>query len=112
MTISHGPKTLTETAQLLQLAWQRAGVSLACELCGHGYWSVIHDGTNDGLGLALRAGTNNPYLGPNYLVYAAECQKCGNVRIHGKTLVEHLANEQREFLLQRQPSLGDLLNRK
>tara|TARA_R100001039_G_C1755445_1_gene55282 strand:- start:169 stop:507 length:339 start_codon:yes stop_codon:yes gene_type:complete len=112
MTISHGSKTLAQVARLLQLAWQRAGISFGCELCGRENWNVIHDGVNDGLGLSLRSGTNNPYLGPNYLVYAAECQNCGNVRVQGKAIVERLANEQIQALPNEYLTLEEQLTRK
>lgn len=91
MTIGHGPKRLEEVSWLLWKSWQFTGVPLECELCGHNSWRVLHDGRNDGASLPLRAGTTPGTVGPHYLAYGVECEKCGNVRLQGKDKVEQNA---------------------
>lgn len=80
-----------EVVKVIVKAWERAGVSVNCELCHHPDWTVIATGDCDGLGVPLRASSTID-MAQFFLVYAVECKKCGNMRLMTKARVEELAS--------------------
>lgn len=72
-------------------AWERAGVSVNCELCHHPDWTLIATGDCDGLSIPLRA-SSSIEMAQFFLVYGVECKKCGNMRLMTKARVEELAS--------------------
>ncbi len=80
-----------EVVKLIVKAWERAGVSVNCELCHHPDWTLIATGDCDGLGVPLRASSSID-MAQFFLVYAVECKKCGNMRLMTKARVEELAS--------------------
>lgn len=74
----------------IRRAWRRAGVSEECELCGHLEWAVVWIDEIDGLAVNLRAGRTVRYESGSYLMYGAECQNCGNVRLFSKSVIDRL----------------------
>ena len=83
--------TPDEVALLLRHAWEKAGVSPKCELCGSSEWKGIATGQYDSVGIWLRLTNATVTMdSPIYAAYGAECVKCGNVRIHGKGQVDGL----------------------
>ena len=107
MSISHGPKSISELQQIIYQAWLHAKVAFECELCGNNSWTVIADDSHDGLAIRMRAGSNGQNIfAPTFLVYAVQCNNCGNVRQQSKDAIERMAAAYREA--ERQKALGPL----
>jgi hypothetical protein len=78
------------TAQWIAKAWEAAGVSVNCELCGGSDWALIGTDDADGLALPLRRDIE-PDLWRCVLSYAVECKDCGNLRLMSKARIDGLA---------------------
>ncbi|MCG8689856.1 MAG: hypothetical protein MI806_01470 [Minwuiales bacterium] len=79
-----------EVVKRIVAAWERAGVAIDCELCGHPDWSLVSTDDCDGIGFPLRR-AEVVDASRFFLAYAVECKKCGNLRMMTKARVEELA---------------------
>ena len=77
--------------KLIGRAWEKARVSVNCELCGEPHWALVATDDSDGVATPLRQG-DEVTLEHCYLTYAVECKNCGNVRHMSKVRVEELAS--------------------
>ncbi|MEM7224212.1 MAG: hypothetical protein AAF495_14615 [Pseudomonadota bacterium] len=89
-----GQQERIDTARRIAIAWEKTGIPVTCDLCGHRDWGLVATNGADGVGFPLWQ-SSTIYTGEIYLTYAVECKKCGNVRMMSKARVEELASSEK-----------------